>query len=152
MSLENPVEIVPGSRVILHFALSLSDGTEVVSTFSDEPLTCTLGDGTLRPGMELALYGLKSGDTQSLTLEPEQAYGLHDSSLIHQVERGLFPDSLLPAEGQIISFSLPNGQETLGAVLELEENSLTIDFNHPLAGRQVVFRVEILEVAPAATQ
>ncbi|OGT88291.1 MAG: hypothetical protein A2514_01235 [Gammaproteobacteria bacterium RIFOXYD12_FULL_61_37] len=152
MSLENPVEIVPGSRIILHFSLSLPDGTEAVSTFHDEPLACTLGDGTLRPGMELALYGLKSGDTQTLTLEPEQAYGLHDDDLVHQVNRSLFPDSLSLTEGQIIAFSLPDGQGTLGAVLELDDGLVTMDFNHPLAGRQVVFRVEVVEVAPGMVQ
>jgi len=149
MSISNPFNISPGSRVTLHFSLTLVDGTEAVSTFGEEPLAFTMGDGTLRDGMELALYGLKSGDQQTLTLEPEQAYGFHDAELVHQIKRRHFPDHISLQEGQIIAFTLPNGEETAGAIIELDEEEALVDFNHPLAGKEVVFKVEVLEVAPA---
>ena len=152
MSMTNPLEIVPGSRVTLHFSLALEDGTEAVSTFGEDPLEFTMGDGTLRPGMELALYGLKSGDRQTLTLEPEQAYGYHDEEKIHDIDREQFPNGISLEAGQIIGFTMPNGDETAGMIIELDENEVVVDFNHPLAGKEVVFEVEVLEVAPATTQ
>jgi FKBP-type peptidyl-prolyl cis-trans isomerase SlpA len=142
-----PKEILPGTRVRMHFALSLTDGTEAVSTFDDAPLELTWGDGTLRPGLELALLGLKVGDEQTLTLLPEQAYGRHDDGLVYDMPRSDFPDLIDPKVGQIIAFTSPTGEETAGAILALDADTVRVDFNHPLAGREVVFRVRILEVS-----
>ena len=139
-------EIIGGSTVTLHVSLSLEDGTEAVSTFDEEPMTFTMGDGTLQAGMELALYGLKANDEQTLTLTPEQAYGFSDEELISELPLDAFDPANPPQEGQIIAFSMPNGEETPGAILQVNENSAKVDFNHPLAGRDVVFRVKILSV------
>ena len=152
MSLTNPLEIAPGSHVTLHLSLASTDGLEAISTFGQEPLEFAMGDGTLQPGLEIALYGLKSGDKQTLTLEPEQAYGLHDDELIYAIDQEEFPDKSMLKEGQVISFSLPNGEETLGTIVEMDDDEITVDFNHPLAGHSVVFSVEVIEVAPSATQ
>ena len=145
-------EIAPGSRVTLHLSLAFADGTEALSTFGEEPETVVLGDGTLTPGLELALYGLKAGDEQTLTLSAEQAFGFRDEEKIHRMPRNQFPPEMGLAEGQVIGFTTPEGEEIPGIVLELGEDEVTVDFNHPLAGREVVFRVRILEVeGPPAT-
>jgi FKBP-type peptidyl-prolyl cis-trans isomerase SlpA len=141
-----PREIVPGSAVTLHFSLSLPDGTEAISTFGEEPLHFHVGDHTFQPGMELALYGLKAGDEQTLTLTPEQAYGERDPSLVQEMPLSDFSDDLQPQPEQVISFALPDGEETMGVVREVGHQHATVDFNHPLAGHAVVFRVQILEV------
>jgi FKBP-type peptidyl-prolyl cis-trans isomerase SlpA len=143
-----PFPIGPGMRVEMHFALSLTDGTIAYSSFQEDPLVFAFGDGTLRPGLELAVLGLKAGDEQTLTLLPEQAYGLHDAALVHELPRGDFPALADPAPGQIIAFESPTGEETAGAILAVEDDRIRIDFNHPLAGREVVFRVQILSVEP----
>ena len=137
-------EIAPASRVTLHFALSLMDGSEALSTFEDEPLSFVMGDGSLPEGLELALYGLRRGDEQTLQLAPEQAFGFHDDTLVHQVPREGFPPNTEP--GQIIHFTTPAGDDTAGRVLELGPEQVRVDFNHPLAGHVVVFRVVILAV------
>ena len=80
-----PIDV--GSTVTLHLALTLEDGTVAESTFDDEPLTFTMGDGTLVRGLELGLYGLRPGDTQRLTLHPEQAFGLRDPDKVHRLPR-----------------------------------------------------------------
>jgi len=80
-----------GSTVTLHLALMLEDGTVAESTFDDEPLTFVMGDGTLVHGLELALYGLRPGDTQRLALYPEQAFGPHDPERIQRLPRAGFP-------------------------------------------------------------
>jgi FKBP-type peptidyl-prolyl cis-trans isomerase SlpA len=139
-------EMSPGSKIVIHFSLALEDGSEAFSTRGAEPLTCVLGDGTLRPGLELALYGLKAGDRQTLTLEPDQAYGWHDSQLVQQMQARDFPAGSAPEAGQLIGFTLPNGDETAGLVRAVSGDSVTVDFNHPLAGHKVVFSVEVLSV------
>ncbi len=139
-------QIVPGSAVTLHFSLSLTDGTEAISTFDDEPLSLTMGDHTFQPGLELALYGLQTGDEQTLTLTPNQAYGDHDAGLVQQMPLADFADDMQPETGQVIGFSMPNGEETMGVILGISDDSVEVDFNHPLSGHDVVFRVKILSV------
>jgi len=138
-------EILPGSEVTLHFSLTLPDGTEAISTFEEEPLTFQIGDQTFQPGMELALYGLKAGDEQTLTLNAHQAYGDPEPGLVHQLPLSDFGD-LPPEVGQIMSFTMGAAGETLGVIREIDGDEVTVDFNHPLAGHEVVFRVKILEV------
>ncbi|RTZ74597.1 MAG: peptidylprolyl isomerase [Gammaproteobacteria bacterium] len=139
-------EAGPGSRVKIHFTLSLEDGTEALSTLNEEPLECVLGDGTLRPGMEMALYGMRAGEEDRVTLTPEQGWGEHDPQLIHNLPRSRFPANMALEPGQIIAFDSAGGEEMAGAILSLDEQRVEVDFNHPLAGRNVVFWVKLLEV------
>ncbi len=141
--------ISPGFTVTLHLSLALEDGTVAESTFEDEPLTFTMGDGTLVEGLELGLYGLKAGATQRLVLQPEQAFGLHDPGKLHPLARADFPEELQLEPGVIIGFEMPSGEELSGTIVSLSEEGVNVDFNHPLAGRVVVFEVEIIAVAPA---
>jgi FKBP-type peptidyl-prolyl cis-trans isomerase SlpA len=130
----------------MHFSLALVDGTEAASTFGDEPTTLVMGEGSLSEGLELALYGLVAGDEQTLTLEPDQAFGPRDENKIHPMPRTNFSPDMELEEGLIIGFTTPDGHELAGIVLEIMEDEVVIDFNHPLAGNEVVFRVEILAV------
>lgn len=141
--------ISPESTVTLHLSLALEDGTVAESTLEDEPLTFTMGDGTLVAGLELGLYGLKAGATQRLVLEPQQAFGLHDPGKLHRLGREEFPAELALEPGVIIGFDTPSGEELPGTIVSLNDETVTVDFNHPLAGRAVVFDVEILAVVPA---
>ena len=141
--------ISPESTVTLHLSLALEDGTVAESTFDDEPLTFTMGDGTLVEGLELGLYGLKAGATQRLVLQPQQAFGLHDPDKLHQLARADFSPQLQLEPGVIIGFDTPSGEELSGTIISLTDETVTVDFNHPLAGRVVVFEVEIVSVVPA---
>jgi len=139
-------EILPGSRVTLHFSLSLPDGTEAISTFDEEPLSFEIGDNTFQPMMEMALYGLKTGDEQTLTLTPEQAYGDPEPGLVQRMPLSDFGD-LQPEVGQILSFAMGEAGETMGMIRKIDDGWVEVDFNHPLAGHEVVFRVRILDIA-----
>ena len=143
-------EILPGSHVTLHLAIRIEDGTEAISTFDEEPVELQMGDGTLRPGLELALYGLKAGDRQTLNLLPEQAYGLRDPSLIQQMPLSEFEAAFTPEIGQIVAFTLSNGDEAPGSIRGIEDGQVEVDFNHPLAGHEITFEVQILAVAAGA--
>lgn len=144
----DPTQIVPGARVCLHLAINLEDGSEAISTFDEDPVECVMGDGTLQPGLELALYGLSPGDRQRLRLLPEQAYGTRDTGLIRHMPLSDFDAAFTPEVGQVVAFALPNGEEAAGTVLAVEQGQVEVDFNHPLAGHEIEFVVEILEVSP----
>ena len=140
------MQITIGSRVTMHFSLKLSDGMLVESSFDDQPLSFVVGDGTLDKGLELALIGLREGDHQVLTLMPGQAFGMRDETAVQRVEKSRFPADMQLEPGQIVGFSGPDGQELAGAVLELQDQHVKVDFNHPLAGREIVFETRIIEV------
>ena len=140
------MQITIGSRVTMHFALRLMDGMVVESSFDDEPVSFTVGDGTLDKGLELALIGLRAGDRQALTLMPGQAFGMRDESALQMLPRAQFPPDMTLEEGQIVGFSGDRGEEIAGAVIEIQDQQVKVDFNHPLAGREIEFEVHILEV------
>jgi FKBP-type peptidyl-prolyl cis-trans isomerase SlpA len=144
--------ISPASSVTLHLSLTLEDGTVADSTFDDEPFTFIMGDGTLVHGLEIALYGLFSGDKQRLELTPEQSFGLHDPQHIHQMPRSAFADDIELAPGVIVGFETPEGEELAGAVQEVDEDAVMVDFNHPLAGHSIIFEVEIIDVEPGEVE
>ena len=141
--------ISPGSTITLHLSLTLQDGTVAETTFDDEPLTLTMGDGSLAAGLELGLYGLRPGNTQRLELYPEQAFGLHDPEKVHQLPRADFDAKLVLEPGSIIGFDAPGGEELSGTILAVDDATVEVDFNHPLAGRVVIFDVEIMDVVLA---
>ncbi|MGD8842234.1 MAG: FKBP-type peptidyl-prolyl cis-trans isomerase [Gammaproteobacteria bacterium] len=140
------MQITIGSRVTMHFSLSLADGMPVESSYGDEPVTFVVGDGTLDNGLELALIGLRPDDKQALTLMPGQAFGQRHSAAVRWIPRTRFPQDMRPEPGQIIGFTDENGEELPGAVLEVAAEQVKVDFNHPLAGREIIFDVHILAV------
>lgn len=140
------ITIAPGCAVTLHLRLSLSDGTIALSTFGEKPLALRMGDGTLDSGLELALYGLKTGDSEHLTLRPGQAYGVHDPARVHSMPLSDFSDLTALAPGQVIAFAAPNGDSLPGTVLSIGQDQARVDFNHPLAGREILLEAEILDV------
>jgi FKBP-type peptidyl-prolyl cis-trans isomerase SlpA len=143
-----PETILPGSRVLLHFSLSLDDGSEVVSTFNEEPMALTIGDGAMEPALESKLLGMKSGDEQSLILSGNDVYGAWERDNSAWIDREEFPPSIELAQGQVIAFTTPAGDEVAGTVLTLENSRVQLDFNHPLSGKTIIFRTSILQVEP----
>ncbi|MGI9320550.1 MAG: FKBP-type peptidyl-prolyl cis-trans isomerase [Thiogranum sp.] len=140
------MQITIGSKVTLHFALRLADGTVADSSFDNEPVSFVVGDGALDKGLELALIGLGAGDRQTLTLMPGQAFGEREDAALQWVARDQFPPDMTLQEGQIIGFTGRAGEDVAGAVIEIQQQRVRMDFNHPLAGREIEFEVEILSV------
>jgi FKBP-type peptidyl-prolyl cis-trans isomerase SlpA len=139
-----------GSTVTLHLSLALEDGRVAESTFEGEPHTFTVGDGSLLPGLELALYGLRPGDSQHLVLHPAQAFGTRDAARIHTMSRTSFTDDISLEPGLIIGFTDTGGMELPGTLLSVTDTAVEVDFNHPLAGHAITFDVEIIDVIPGS--
>lgn len=144
------VTIAAGSRVVMHFAIKLDDGSAADSTrVHGKPARLTIGDGNLTANFEHCLLGLKAGDEREFTLEAKDAFGVPNPQNIYHIELSRF-SAETPAEvGNIIAFTQPDGREVPGIVREVVGNMVTIDFNHPLAGQRVTFAVEILSVESA---
>ncbi len=145
-------EINMHSLVLMHYSIVLTNGTEIESSFNDEPVEITMGNGDVTEGMELALFGLKEGDTQTLTLTAEQGFGIRHEDNIHDMPLSDFPEDLQPEVGLSYSFESPEDGEIPGTVLSIKDDTAEIDFNHPLAGQQIVFTVDILGVNNAQTE
>ncbi|MEW5248932.1 FKBP-type peptidyl-prolyl cis-trans isomerase [Microbulbifer sp. 2201CG32-9] len=134
------------SRVTLHFSLKLEDGTEVDSTFSGDPASFSVGDGSLLPGFEKALFGLKMGDEAQFQIPPEAGFGRRNPANIQKVRRDHFSPDMALEPGLVISFDNGSG-ELPGVVQAVGEDEVTVDFNHPLADQTLIFQVKIIEVA-----
>jgi FKBP-type peptidyl-prolyl cis-trans isomerase SlpA len=141
-----PGRIQPGSKVTMHFTIRATDGTVMESSVDQEPQTFVMGDGSLLEGFELALVSLKAGDRQTITLRPDQAYGPRDPDAVAVLPRAHFPDDLAIEPGVMVGFTTAEGHLVPGRVLNLQGDAVEVDFNHPLAGQDVVLEVEILEV------
>jgi FKBP-type peptidyl-prolyl cis-trans isomerase SlpA len=139
--------IGPGTTVTLHFALKLEDGAVIDSTFDKQPATFEVGDGQLLPGFEQALFGLKAGDQPTLRISPEQGFGMPNPNNVQTIDRDRFSAEMTLEPGVMISFADAKGSELPGMVQSVTENQVSVDFNHPLAGRTLYFDVEIRAVA-----
>lgn len=137
----------PGMRVTLHFAVRLADGTELDSNFGRAPASFVWGDESLLPGFEAALRGLKAGDRRSVFLTADKAFGERNDDNIQHFRRDVFDPDIRLAPGVVVNFRDASGAELPGVIQSLdEEDWVSVDFNHPLAGRDLTFEVEILAV------
>jgi len=140
---DRPIQM--GDRVRLHFALHLESGEEIDTTRRGDPAMFTVGDGNLLPGFEAAVLGMRAGDDAQILIEPEDAFGPHREENVQTLRRDRFGADLVLEEGLMVSFSGPGG-ELPGVVREVMEEHVEVDFNHPLAGRRIVFDVSIIDV------
>lgn len=151
----NPNEdtrIAHGSRVALHFSVALENGIEIDNTRSRaEPVELVIGDGNLLEGFEKALLGLRAGDRRTVHLPPEDAFGQWNADNVQTFDTTIFyrTDSGIPAVGTMMEFEDKGGGTLAGVVRSVGDDKVEVDFNHPLAGRNVVFEVEIARVTPA---
>ena len=133
------------TEVTLHFALHLENGDTVDSTFDKAPATFKVGDGNLLPGFEAALFGFKAGDKRTVVVAPENAFGQPNPQNVQVMPRSQFEGMEL-SEGLLIIFNDAANTELPGVVKAFDDDQVTIDFNHPLAGKTLTFEVEILGV------
>ncbi|GAA6130980.1 FKBP-type peptidyl-prolyl cis-trans isomerase [Halopseudomonas sabulinigri] len=136
------------TQVTLHFTLKLPNGDVVDTTLDKQPATFKVGDGSLLPGFEQALFGLQAGDKRSFEIEPERGFGPGNPQNVQSIARDQF-DEMELEEGLLVIFQDAAGGELPGVVKTIHEKVVEVDFNHPLAGKVITFDVEIVAVAPA---
>ncbi len=135
-----------GRRVTVHYRGTLDDGEEFDSSEGREPLEFVVGAGDLIPGFEKAIIGMETGQEKTVTLDPEDAYGSYEDELVVEGPRNSFPDGELRV-GQSYTVHLRGGEEAVGRVLRIQGDTVAMDFNHPLAGKRLTFRLHVLSVA-----
>lgn len=139
----------PGTTVTLHFSLTIPGGEAVDSTFGGDPATFTVGDGKLLKGFEQKLLGLCEGDTEEFLVTPEHGFGAHNPANVQRIDRQAFDPGLVLEEGLMLSFADAQHNELPGVVVDFDEEEVVVDFNHPLAGRDILFKVAIIKIEPA---
>jgi FKBP-type peptidyl-prolyl cis-trans isomerase SlpA len=142
----NALEIDFDKKVTLHFSLKLDNGDVIDSNFDAKPASFSMGDGSLLPGFEKALRGMKPGDKNAFVIKPEDGFGQINPNNRQKMPRSEFPDDIELVEGLMLSFADAQKAEMPGVVYAIAEDFVTIDFNHPLAGRDIIFEVEIIRV------
>ena len=143
------VPVSEGTRVFLNFSVSLEDGSEVDSNFGADPVGFVVGDGSLLPGFERRLFGMAAGERQIFTVAPEDAFGQPNDNNVQVLPRDQFDDDADLEIGLVFSFADAAGGELPGMVIAFDEDEVTVDFNHPLSGRTILFDVLVHRVEPA---
>jgi peptidylprolyl isomerase/FKBP-type peptidyl-prolyl cis-trans isomerase SlpA len=135
-----------GDEVRVHYTGKLEDGTVFDTSQEGEPLSFTIGEDRVIPGFEEAVVGMEPGDSKTQTIEPENAYGEHREDMVMELDKGQIPDEVEPQVGQQLQLRLENGQTVPVLITALGEDTVTIDANHPLAGRTLTFEIELIDV------
>ncbi|HBN77036.1 MAG TPA: peptidylprolyl isomerase [Planctomycetaceae bacterium] len=135
-----------GDTVRIHYTGKLEDGTQFDSSEGRDPLEFSLGSGKVIPGFDNAVEGMAVGDRKSVTIPPEEAYGPRHEQLIQVVPRNRLPDGMTPTVGMDLQSQNENGQVMQFSVTAVDEESITVDGNHPLAGKALSFDVELVEI------
>ena len=136
-----------GDEVQVHYTGKLEDGTVFDTSEDGDPLSFTIGENRVIPGFEEAVTGMEPGDSKTTEVEPEQAYGEHRDDMVMEMERDQIPQDVDPEVGQQLQLRLENGQTVPVLITALGEDTVTIDANHPLAGRKLLFDIELVDVS-----
>jgi FKBP-type peptidyl-prolyl cis-trans isomerase 2 len=136
-----------GDTVLVHYTGRLEDGTVFDSSEGRDPLEFKLGEGSVIAGFEEAVEGLAEGETADARLEPEQAYGPVRDDLVMAVPREQLPDGMSPDVGDQLAMQTQDGQNVPVTVVGADEESIRIDANHPLAGKTLIFELELVKIA-----
>ena len=134
-----------GDTVRVHYTGRLDDGRVFASSRAQEPLELTVGEGTLIPVVEETLTRMEPGEERTVTIPPERGYGPHQPELVIAVDRADFPDDIEPEVGQELQVQQGDAMIVM-RVAEVSDEQVTIDANHPLAGQNLTFDLELVEV------
>ena len=136
-----------GDRVKVHYKGTLDDGTVFDSSRErGQPLEFTLGQGRLIKGFEAAVTGMAVGETETVTIPPEEAYGLSNNDLVRKIARAQFPSQIEAKVGAYVSTKHPDGGMLEAVITKVTEDAVTLDANHPLAGKTLTFEIELVDI------
>lgn len=139
-------KVKDGDTVKVHYTGSLSDGTVFDSSENREPLEFTLGSGQLIPGFEKAVNGLEAGETVEVTIPTDEAYGEAREDLVLSVAKSDLPEDIEPQIGMQLQVNQPQGDPVPVRITAVEEEEIQLDANHPLAGEDLTFKIDLVEI------
>ena len=135
-----------GDRVKVHYTGTLDDGSVFDSSKERDPLRFTIGEGQVIPGFEDAVIGMNPDETKTVKVAAENAYGPHLEEMVVALERDQFPEDLQPEVGQQLKVRRADDRNLIVRVTDVTETHVTLDANHPLAGEDLIFEIELVEI------
>lgn len=135
-----------GDTVKIHYTGTLDDGTQFDSSAGRDPLEFQLGGGQVIPGFDKAVEGMTVGESKTVAIPADEAYGEHHPQMVQEVPRSALPQDLEPEVGMGLSARNPDGSEIQLTVTEVAEETITVDGNHPLAGKALNFDIELVAI------
>lgn len=139
-------EATSGDTVRVHFTGKLEDGTVFDTSREGDPLRFEIGADEVIDGFERAVEGMEVGENREAELQPDEAYGERDEELVFPVPRDQLPEGFDPEAGDEVAVEIEDGREVPGRVAGVDDDSVTLDLNHPLAGRSLTFEIELVDV------
>ena len=140
------VQVKDGDTVMVHYTGKLGDGTVFDTTANRDPLQFMIGEGQIIPRFEQAMIGMAPGEAKTFEISADEAYGPHYDELVLTVSLEVFSDGTKPQVGQQLEVRQPDSQSIIAMVTDVTETSATLDVNHPLAGKDLIFDIQLLEV------
>jgi FKBP-type peptidyl-prolyl cis-trans isomerase 2 len=137
--------ITKGNKIKVEYTGTLEDGSTFDTSVGKEPLEFEVGSGQLIKGFDDAVMGMEKGQEKEITLTPENAYGAVNPELSKKVPRSQLPEGPEPQAGMMLAVSLPTGQQIPAKIIAVDDTEVTIDLNHPLAGKTLKFKIKIVE-------
>ena len=135
-----------GDTVKVHYTGKLDDGTVFDTSIEREPMQFTIGEGQLIPDFEQAVVGMNPGESKTIQIPAGNAYGPHHQEMIMEVERSQFPEDLKPEVGQQLQVRQANSQDFVVTVIAVSDSNVTLDGNHPLAGKDLTFDIQLADI------
>ena len=139
-------QVEDGDTVMVHYTGKLGDGTVFDTTANRDPLQFTIGKGQIIPHFERAVIGMKPSESKVINVPADEAYGPHHDELVLTVGLEVFSEDAQPEVGRQFSIRQPDSQTIVAMVADVTESSATLDANHPLAGKDLIFDIQLLEV------
>lgn len=135
-----------GNTVKVHYTGKFEDGTVFDTSADRGPLEFTIGSGQLILGLEQTVIGMSHGESKTVNIPADEAYGQHNAEMLTEVNRSQFPADLNPEVGQQLQLNPPDGQTVMFTVASVSESTVTLDANHPLAGKDLIFDIQLVEI------
>jgi peptidylprolyl isomerase len=136
-----------GNHVRVNFTGKLDDGTVFASTMNDEPIEFTLGENEVLPAIEEAVEGMEPGETKSVRITAEDAFGMRREDLVQEIPKASLPDDMDIEVGQQLWVDELDEEPIAVSVVDISDSTVTIDANHPLAGEDLIFDLEVVDVS-----
>jgi len=136
-----------GDTVKVHYTGKLDDGNVFDSSRERDPLELTLGSGQVIPGFDKGIEGMEVGESKTVEIATDDAYGPYRDDWLLEVDRSEFPDDMKPEVGQQLQMQQPNGQTVIVSIAAITETHIKLDANHPLAGKDLTFEIELMEIS-----
>lgn len=148
MEVTRPLTVKTGDKVMIEYTGTLEDGTVFDSSSEHgKPLEFQVGSGQVIKGFDNAILGMNEGEEKQFTIDPTEAYGEHDPTLIQKVPREIFPSDAEIAPGLLFEAGLPTGERVPATIKSVEEGTVSVDLNHPLAGKTLNFKIKVTGIA-----